>query len=54
METDRPVILDLIQNPQGGVAIQTNHVPLSLDGRGIKGEGEHNPVIADLTRNPVG
>ena len=36
-----PVIADLIRNPEGQGALTTN--PLSLDGRGIKGEGD--PVL---------
>ena len=55
---DQPVILASRQYPQGGVATSQNNQqnPLSLDGGGIKGEGEndapHRPVIADLIRNP--
>ena len=53
------VILASRQYPQGGRRQQDNtnrQNPLSLDGRGIKGEGEtrqhqHCHVIADLTRN---
>ena len=48
-------------NPQGGGEGETRQLnlhPLSLDGRGIKGEGEndatHRHVIADLIRNPEG
>ena len=37
------VILASRQYPQGGATTrQHNHIPLSLDGRGIKGEGEND------------
>ena len=63
------VILALRQYPQGRANNKTTPtiIPLSLDGRGIKGlsqcltlgsEGEndasHRHVIADLIRNPEG
>ena len=46
-----PVIADLIRNPEGwrpGIqqAKPTTIIPLSLDGRGIKGEGENNATAS--------
>ena len=47
--THSTVIADLIRNPEGrGLGIQqdntTYRIPLSLDGRGIKGEGENDAL----------